>query len=525
MPVFLKPGLFLIYLCSVFFPTICLDREAGEINAAVNTHYDSISHAGIRSDTLNPVIPGDFADPTIIRFGNSYYAAGTSSEWAPHYPIYKSDDLINWKQVGHIFPKKRSWMSSSFWAPELYVHRNKVYAYYTVRDTNNISCIGVATADSPEGPFTDHGVIIRTGKEAIDAYVFDDAGQLYISWKAYGLDKRPIELLSSKLTDDGLALTGETVSILRDDARKGMEGQSIIKNNDYYYLFYSAGSCCGVPCDYNVRVARSKNINGPFEQFPGNPILKENGDWMCTGHGTPVQLKAGRWFYLYHAYNKQSNVYTGRQGMLAEIVWDNEGGWPSFRLPKPTGKSISFNWAADFKKTVLDPRWSWDYRHSDISAISRNGQLTLSGKPVGGNTNGSVLCIRPAADNYETSTTIVNKNNALKGLVLYGDFDSQTGVGVKNDSIITWVIQKNKKSVLKASKVPETAGLRLKIEVQNGKELTFYYALKNGKWIQHGQADALFTRQWDRAPRPGLIHNGQADQSAVFASFVFSGKP
>ena len=41
----------------------------------------------------NPVIHGDLADPTVIRWGKSYYAAGTSSEWAPSYPVYKSDDL------------------------------------------------------------------------------------------------------------------------------------------------------------------------------------------------------------------------------------------------------------------------------------------------------------------------------------------------------------------------------------------------------------------------------------------------
>ena len=117
-------------------------------------------------DTSSPVIAGDFADPSIIRIGSAYYAAGTSSEWAPHFPIYKSNNLTDWKLVTYVFLQKKSWMSSSFWAPELYYHNGKVYAYYTVRDTNNISCIGVATAESPEKGFTDHGVLIRTGKRS-----------------------------------------------------------------------------------------------------------------------------------------------------------------------------------------------------------------------------------------------------------------------------------------------------------------------------------------------------------------------
>ena len=65
----------------------------------------------------NPVIHADMADPSITRVGDTYYAAGTSSEWAPYYPLFKSKDLVNWKQVGHIFDEKPDWTFSSFWAP------------------------------------------------------------------------------------------------------------------------------------------------------------------------------------------------------------------------------------------------------------------------------------------------------------------------------------------------------------------------------------------------------------------------
>lgn len=82
----------------------------------------------------NPVIPGEFADPTIIRVGDSWYAAGTSSEWAPFYPLYKSTDLVNWTQQGHIFEEQPQWTSSSFWAPELFYYNDKIYAYYTARN-------------------------------------------------------------------------------------------------------------------------------------------------------------------------------------------------------------------------------------------------------------------------------------------------------------------------------------------------------------------------------------------------------
>ncbi|HTG56619.1 MAG TPA: family 43 glycosylhydrolase, partial [Niabella sp.] len=69
------------------------------------TYFRQNLSKGDYQDTgrINPVIPGDFADPSVIRVGNTYYATGTSSEWAPHYPLFKSDDLIHWKEAGYIF--------------------------------------------------------------------------------------------------------------------------------------------------------------------------------------------------------------------------------------------------------------------------------------------------------------------------------------------------------------------------------------------------------------------------------------
>ena len=222
----------------------------------------------------NPVIKGDVADPSIIRYNGQYYATGTSSEWAPHYPIFQSNDLVNWKQVGHVFEEKPEWIKNSFWAPEWYVHQNKVYVYYTARKkADNISCIGVAVANHPSGPFKDYGPIVEFGKEAIDAFVLQDNGNLYISWKAYGLDNRPIELLACKLSKDGLKLEGEPFSLLRDDEHQGLEGQHWYKEGDYYYLIYSIKGCCGPSSDYAVSVARSKKLRGPYEKYAGNPIL------------------------------------------------------------------------------------------------------------------------------------------------------------------------------------------------------------------------------------------------------------
>ncbi|RYF97526.1 MAG: beta-xylosidase, partial [Chitinophagaceae bacterium] len=463
----------------------------------------------------SPVIAGDFADPTVVKIGDAYYAAGTSSEWGPHYPVYKSTNLVDWKLITHILPKRTAWMKSSFWAPELFYHNKKLYAYYTVRDTGNISCIGVATADSPEKGFTDHGVIIRTGSEAIDAFVFNDDGQLYVTWKAYGLDKRPIELLSSKLSADGLKLVGETVSIKRDDAKKGMEGQSMIKRDGYYYLLYSAGSCCGVPCDYNVRVSRSKSVTGPFEEYEGNPILKENDEWMCTGHGTPVQAKDGRWFYLYHAYEKEFNVFTGRQALLAEITW-NADGWPAFHRPANSKPALPFYFRDDFNGKTLAVQWSWDYRYSDVKTVISKGTLELSSTPLKDKEAGAMLSVRPVSGNYSMTTSVLPGGDAIKGLVLYGDVESMLGITLKGNDIMIWEQKKGGQEIAAKKSIGNLKSVRLRVDVKDGRLLKFYYGSEGTEWTElvpktseSDQVDAGFTKQWDRAPRPGIYQGGK----------------
>ena len=174
----------------------------------------------------NPVLAGFYPDPSLCRVGDTYYLVNSSFTFFPGVPLSTSKDLVNWQQIGHLFEQQPAWTRSSFWAPELFHRNGKTYAYYTARrKTDGTSYIGVATADKPEGPYTDHGPIVEYGTEAIDAFVLEDAGELYISWKAYGLDPRPIELLACKISDDGLRMAGEPFTLLRDDKRQGMEGQ------------------------------------------------------------------------------------------------------------------------------------------------------------------------------------------------------------------------------------------------------------------------------------------------------------
>jgi len=60
--------------------------------------------AQVEFEIVNPVLPGDRPDPTVIQIGDTYWASATSNEWAPLFPIFKSSDLQNWELVTYVFP-------------------------------------------------------------------------------------------------------------------------------------------------------------------------------------------------------------------------------------------------------------------------------------------------------------------------------------------------------------------------------------------------------------------------------------
>ena len=492
--------------------------------------YSTVSMAQKQTYFFNPVIRGDVADPSIMRIADTFYVTGTSSEWAPYYPVFVSEDLVNWKQTGHIFQQQPEWTKSSFWAPEWYYHNGKVYVYYTARmKSNNTSYIGVATSDSPTGKFEDHGPIVEFGTEAIDAFVLEDKGNLYISWKAYGLDNRPIELLACKLTPDGLKLAGQPFSLLRDDERVGMEGQQWFKKNGYYYLIYAINGCCGPDSDYAVAVARSKKLEGPYEKYDKNPILHGSNEIQSIGHGTLTTTSDGRMYYLCHAYSGGSNFFLGRQPHLQELCFGKDN-WPYFvtgeyaRLAQPMPFADCLqepvnSFFDNFEDLELRPEWSWNYPYSNVLKEIKAGNLHLSGSSKTNLNAGAALCLRPALPDYTLDAGIVNQNKSWKGITFYGDNDYYLAYGCVGDRLQLKLVCKGEKQLLADLPLPAPA-LHLRMQVKDGFPVQFAWSKDGKKWVSVNHAfssEAMHSLiRWDRVARPGLYHEGSQEQPAIF---------
>lgn len=471
----------------------------------------------------NPVIAGDFPDPTVIRVGDIYFAATSSSEWAPPYRLFQSKDLINWTYIGPVFNEVPEWLMGSFWAPELYYHNETFYVYYTARrKSDKRSYIGVASTKDPSKGFTDHGLIIEWTSEAIDAFVIEIENKPYITWKAYGLDERPIEILGAELSEDRLKVVGEAFSLITADTNTwehgGFEGQYIIKRNDYLYMFYAGAGCCGENCNYATGVARAKTIQGPWERFDGNPILHAGDTWKCSGHGTLVETPENRFFYLYHAYNVHTNIHTGRQPMLDEVVWDKETGWPKFRYGTTpslqaevpfagTVQQAIANFEDNFNAPAIKKEWIWDVSKEKPETKLTDNKLYMQADETA---TGSFLGLKPKKGNYTFEVNLNSGKNLLCGIALYGSDKESVGISVQGNKIELWTVNDGNRSVLNSAKT-DNERITLFVTTRNGNRCQFGWDTGNGKQNLGEEINIDRLPQWDRPANPGIQARGTGE--------------
>src|SRR5688500_14599253 len=121
------------------------------------------------SQTL--VMPGDYPDPSVVKIGDTYWATATTSNWAPVFPLLTSKDLFTWETKGHVYTQLPAWADYYFWAPEITYDNGKVYIYYSAHKKGGNLCLGIASADKPGGPYTDHGPMMCQDAGAIDAFL------------------------------------------------------------------------------------------------------------------------------------------------------------------------------------------------------------------------------------------------------------------------------------------------------------------------------------------------------------------
>jgi beta-xylosidase len=288
----------------------------------------------------NPVISANFPDPFILKVDNTYYAYSTNAN-SRNVPVATSTDLITWEIGRDALPALPSWVDISnknVWAPEVLRIDDQYLLYYTARDkTSNRQCIGLATSDSPEGPFRDTSdtpfICQADQGGSIDASPFrDEDGTLYLYWKNDGnCCLQATYLYGQPLAPDGMSLIGEPVQLVRNDQPwKGpvVEAPTMWRHGDRYYLFYSGNVYSGEA--YAIGYATCESPLGPCEDAEENPILSsdmENKPLVVgPGHQTILMDEAGETWLVYHAWQVTAggSLTSNRQVWMDRLIWEDD---------------------------------------------------------------------------------------------------------------------------------------------------------------------------------------------------------
>lgn len=283
----------------------------------------------------NPVINKSLPDPTIIRAKDGFFYL-YATENTRNTPIYKSQNLIDWTFVGTAFTDETRpdfEPKGGLWAPDIEYIGGKYVLYYSMSVWGGEwTCgIGVATADKPEGPFTDKGKLFRSNEidvqNSIDQFYIEEGGKKYLFWGSFR------GIYAIELSDDGLSIKPGAEK--RKIAGTAFEGTYIHKHGGYYYLFASVGSCCeGVKSTYRLVVGRSGSLFGPYIDKEGKDmmdngysvVIGSNSRFVGNGHCSEiVQDNAGNDWIFYHGVDVENPK--GRILLLDRIRWDKEG-WP-----------------------------------------------------------------------------------------------------------------------------------------------------------------------------------------------------
>lgn len=299
----------------------------------------------------NPVIQQSTPDPTVLQTpGGIFYLYATEN--IRNTPIYKSIDLVHWTFVGTAFTDQTRPTfepEGSIWAPDINYINGKYVLYYAMsRWGGEQTCgIGCATANSPEGPFTDHGPLFRSNEigvqNSIDPFYIEENDEKYLFWGSFR------GLYYIELSPDGLSIRpGSQPTRIAGTA---YEAIYIHHRGNYYYLFASTGSCCeGDKSTYTTVVGRSKSLFGPYTDKNGNLMLDNHHEIVVhsserfagTGHNAEIitDRKGNDWL-LYHAYLRGKSD-RGRVLLLDRLQWKD--GWPFIknRIPSNEAKAPVF---------------------------------------------------------------------------------------------------------------------------------------------------------------------------------------
>ena len=272
---------------------------------------------------INPILPGFYPDPSIIRVDDDFYIVNSSFEYFPAIPIWHSKDLVHWRQIGNAVDRAEQNLDLSDVAPSGGVqaatirHHNGVFYITSTRVKRQWPGSNyhfVITSTDINGPWSKcHFIEDAYG---IDSSLFFDGDKSYFLANRESSNPRfenDAEIWISEINLETFELVGEKHTLWNGTGGIFPEGPRMYKRNGFYYLLIAEG---GTLHFHTTSIARSENIFGPYNSSPRNPILTHKHlareyPVHNVGHADLVELKDGSWWGVALASRPRGGFYDG----------------------------------------------------------------------------------------------------------------------------------------------------------------------------------------------------------------------
>lgn len=371
-----------------------------------------------------PPAPGKYVLPANPNYGSgvavhdpsAFYDEATGKYYAfgSHFAVASSPDLIHWQQVASDGQAEKIYGTANFrsiltkaneivggsentWAPDVQKIGNKYYMYYSLTSGfgSNKSVIGRVSSDSVTGPYANEEIIVwsengSSNPNCIDPELFyDKEGGLWMVYGSFfaGIYIKELDPNTGLPLQNGVHDYGK---LLWKGASTGAEGPFVFYNEqtDYYYLMASDGSLFK---DYNMRVARSKNPDGPYTDITGKNVAENYGGgnkiagnykfaedhagYAAMGHNSVVKAD-GKYFVVYHTrYMDEAGTGVGTaHNVQVNQLFFNADGWPVMSPNRYAGESLG-------KVTESDLAGRYDiivHTEGNSEAFASSARYTLS---------------------------------------------------------------------------------------------------------------------------------------------------
>lgn len=276
----------------------------------------------------NPIVKGFYPDPSVCFANGKYYMVCSSFQYFPGVPLFESEDLVNWTQIGHVLTRKSQVelekinSSGGVFAPTIRYNNGRFYMV-TTNDTTHRNFY--VYTDDIYGEWSEPITVDQGGIDP--SLLFDDGHTYFIS---NGCDDEGVGgVIQCEINVE----TGEKLSkskcIWQGTGGRYLESPHMYKINDGYYLMAAEG---GTEYGHMITYGRSDNVWGPFKNYPKNPVLtnRNKAPYIIQGigHGDLIENN-GQWFIVCLGFRQihmwMTYHHLGREVFLTPVQFGNDG--------------------------------------------------------------------------------------------------------------------------------------------------------------------------------------------------------